>query len=569
MIQPSASDDATSQHEEQLALLISDLADRAQRGEQISLEEQCRSHPQFANDLRELWGAVMVAQVAGKSSSVEETLSPRTHDTPSGSLDLPSRLGDYLLLEELGRGGMGVVFRARQESLSREVAVKMILRGELARNNERERFQAEAQAAARLDHPGIVPVYEVGEIEGRPYFSMKFIRGTTLAQRLAEGPIPSREAARLLVGVARAIHFAHEKGVLHRDLKPSNILIDEMGQPHVTDFGLAKQISDEPSLTRTGAILGTPAYMAPEQAAGNRGQVGPQSDVYSLGVVLYHMLTGRPPFQGASPVETVLMVLEQDPVPPRMLNPHADADLEMICLRCLQKPTDLRYNTAAALARDLDAFLNDESISARSGRFAQVLAGWMRETHHAAVLENWGLLWMWHSLVLFLVCSLTNVLWLLDYRHPNDRWIYFLLWTAGLGTWAAVFWALRRRMGPVTFVERQIAHIWAGSMISIGLLFPLEYWLKLDVLELSPMLGIINGMAFLIKAGILTGAFYLQAFALFACAAAMALFPDYAHFIFGLVAAACFFFPGMKYYRQRLRAILAAIRKGKLPEAVA
>ncbi|WP_254507511.1 serine/threonine-protein kinase [Anatilimnocola floriformis] len=565
MIQPSP--DAASQHEEQLALLVSDLADRAQRGEHVNLEEQCRSHPQFAADLRELWGAIMVAQVAGKSSSIADTLPPVTSDTASGSLELPMHLGDYVLQEELGRGGMGVVFRARQESLGREVAIKMILRGELARQAERERFQAEAQAAAKLDHPGIVPVYEVGEINGRPYFSMKFIRGTTLAQRLAEGPMPSREAAKLLVTVARAIHFAHEKGVLHRDLKPSNILIDEQGQPHVTDFGLAKQISDEPSLTKTGAILGTPAYMAPEQAAGNRGQVGPQSDVYSLGVVLYHMLTGRPPFQGASPVETVLMVLEQDPVPPRMLNQHADRDLEMICLRCLQKPTDLRYATAAGLARDLDAFLNDESISARSGRFAQVLAGWMRETHNAAVLENWGLLWMWHSLVLFSVCSLTNVLFLWGYRKPEDRLIYFLLWTAGLGTWAAVFWALRRRMGPVTFVERQIAHVWAGSMISIGLLFPLEYWLGLGVLELSPMLGIINGMAFLIKAGMLTGAFYVQAFALFATAAAMAYFPDYGHFIFGVVAAACFFFPGLKYYRQRLRAILAAIRKGKIGEA--
>jgi predicted Ser/Thr protein kinase len=567
MIQPS--DAAADLHEEQLALLISDLADRAQRGEQVNLEEECRNQPQFATDLRELWGAVIVAQVAGRSSSVAETIAPAKHDSSTGSMELPQRLGDYLLLEELGRGGMGVVFRARQESLSREVAIKMILRGELARHAERERFQAEAQAAAKLDHPGIVPVYEVGEIAGRPYFSMKYIRGTTLAQRLSEGPLPSREAAKLLVAVARAIHFAHEKGVLHRDLKPSNILIDEQGIPHVTDFGLAKQISDEPSLTKTGAILGTPAYMAPEQAAGNRGQVGPQSDVYSLGVVLYHMLTGRPPFQGASPVETVLMVLEQDPVPPRMLNQHADRDLEMICLRCLQKPTDLRYATAAGLARDLEAYLNDESISARSGRFAQVLAGWMRETHNAAVLENWGLLWMWHSLVLFLVCGLTNVLYLSGYHRSEDRWIYFLLWTAGLGAWAAVFWALRRRMGPVTFVERQIAHIWAGSMISIGLLFPLEAWLGLGVLQLSPMLGVINGMGFLIKAGMLSGAFYAQAFALFACAAAMAIFPAYAHFIFGTVAAASFFFPGMKYYRQRLRAILAAIRKGKLAESVA
>jgi serine/threonine-protein kinase len=452
---------------------------------------------------------------------------------------------------------MGVVYRARQQSLGREVAVKMILRGQLASTADRERFQAEAQAAARLDHPGIVPVYEVGELDGRPYFSMKHIRGTTLAQLLAEGPMPPREAAALLAKVARAIHFAHQAGVLHRDLKPSNILLDEAGQPHVTDFGLAKQMTDSASLTRTGAILGTPAYMAPEQAAGARGRVGPASDVYSLGVILYYMLTGRPPFQAASPVDVVLMVLEQDPVPPRMLNPKADRDLEMICLRCLQKPPDLRYATAAALADDLQAYLNDESISARSGRFTQVVSLWLRETHHAAVLENWGLLWMWHSLALLVACFLTNGLyWLGD----QNRWHYFILWTAGLGTWAAVFWALRRRMGPVTFVERQIAHLWAGSMISIALLFPLEAWLGLPVLTLSPVLGLVNGMVFLVKAGMLSGLFYVPAVALFATAGLMAIFPNYAHFLFGLVSAACFFFPGLKYYRQRLRAIVAALR---------
>jgi eukaryotic-like serine/threonine-protein kinase len=210
--------------------------------------------------------------------------------------------------------------------------------------------------------------------------------------------------------------------------------------------------------------------------------------------------------------------------------------------------------------------LNDESIAARSGRFAQVVAGWMRETHHAVVLENWGLLWMWHSLVLFLVCLLTNTLfWLND----HNRWHYFLLWTAGLGTWAAVFWALRRRMGPVTFIERQIAHIWAGSMISIALLFPLEAWLNLGVLTLSPVLGLVNGMVFLIKAGMLSGAFYIQAGALFLTAGLMALFPDFAHLIFGVVSAACFFFPGLKYYQQRLRAIMTALRRGEtFPKAL-
>jgi len=254
----------------------------------------------------------------------------------------------------------------------------------------------------------------------------------------------------------------------------------------------------------------------------------------------------------------VLLVLEQDPVPPRMLNPKADRDLEMICLRCLQKPIDLRYPSAAALADDLEAYLNDESISARSGRFAQVLAGLMRETHHAAVLENWGLLWMWHSLALLIACSATNTLYLLG---VTNRWYYFLLWTAGLGAWAAVFWALRRRMGPVTFVERQIAHLWAGSMICIALLFPLEAWLDFPVLKLSPVLGLVTGMVFLAKAGILSGEFYVPAIALFLTAGLMAYFPDHGHFLFGLVSACCFFFPGLKYYRQRLRALVAALRR--------
>ena len=545
--------------EEQLALLVAELTDRVQRGEAVDLEDECRRQPQFARDLRELWGVIMVARVAGSNSAVlPQTLpSSASSDFPSGTLTLPARFGDYELQQEIGRGGMGVVYRAQQTSLGREVAVKMILRGQLASQADRERFEAEAQAAARLDHPGIVPVYEVGEIDGRPYFSMKHVRGTTLAQRLAEGPLAPREAAVMLAKVARAIHFAHIRGVLHRDLKPSNILLDEQGEPHVTDFGLAKQITGAETLTKTGAVLGTPAYMSPEQAAGQRGQIGPRSDVYSLGVILYHMLTGRPPFQAASPAEMVMLVLEQDPVPPRMLNPKADRDLEMICLRCLQKPPDLRYASAAGLADDLDAYLNDESISARSGRFAQVLAGLMRETHHAAVLENWGLLWMWHSLALLVACFATNTLELLG---DTDRLHYFLLWTAGLGAWAAVFWFLRRRMGPVTFVERQIAHLWAGSMVCIALLFPLEWALGLKPLELSPVLGLVTGMVFLAKAGILSGEFYVPAIALFATSGLMARYPDYAHFIFGVVSAACFFFPGLKYYRQRLRAIVAALR---------
>lgn len=538
------------QRDEQLALLLADLMDQAHAGELVDIQAVYSEHPDLAEELRELWGAMMLADAAG-SSELHATLSSgSSRDAPATSFELPCRFGDYELLEELGRGGMGIVYRARQISLGREVALKMILQGQLASAADRDRFQAEAESAARLDHPGIVPVYEVGNIEGQPYFSMKYVRGETLTHRLADGLVSPKEGADILAGVARAIHYAHQQGVLHRDLKPSNILIDDDGQPHVTDFGLAKRVQEAESLTRTGAILGTPAYMAPEQAAGARGEVGPASDVFSLGTVLYQMLTGKPPFQAASPVDTILMLLEQDVVPPRVVNPRVDRDLEMIALRCLQKPIDLRYGSASSLADDLEAYLNNEPISARSGRFGQVLSQMFRETHHSVVLENWGLLWMWHSLALFSASALTNAL---QWMHV-DRWIYMALWTMGIWVWAGVFWWLRRRMGPVTFVERQIAHVWAASMVSIAGLFFVEMWLGRPALTLSPILPLIAGMVFVIKAGILSGTFYLQAAALYATSPLMAWFPEVGHLIFGTVSAACFFFPGLKYYRQRMAA---------------
>ncbi len=371
-----------------------------------------------------------------------------------------------------------------------------------------------------------------------------------------------REAAQLLLPVCRAIGEAHRQGLLHRDLKPSNILIDRTGHPFVSDFGLAKRVTVDKSdgdeqtrslLTHSGAIVGTPGYMAPEQAAGNRGEVGRATDVYGLGALLYATLTGRAPFQSASPVDTVLQVLEQDPLPPRLLNPGVDADLEMIALRCLQKPSELRYATADELADDLERFLANEPVAARSSRLDQVLTRAFRETHHAVVLENWGVLWMWHSLVLIVLCVVTNAF---QWKGITARLPYVGLWTIGLGVWAVIFWNLRRRSGPITFVERQIAHIWAGSVICSTLLFGIEALLDLPVLTLSPVLGLVSGMVFLVKAGILSGAFYIQAAALFATAGVMALWsrtglPPLGISLFGIVSAACFFVPGLKYYRQQ------------------
>ena len=459
---------------------------------------------------------------------------------------------------------MGVVYRARQRSLDRIVALKMILRGDNASSADVARFRAEAESAAQLHHPNIINVYEVGEFDGRPFFSMKLIEGTTLAKRLAEGPLPSRMAAEKLAPICRAIADAHRRGVLHRDLKPSNILIDGEGRTFVTDFGLAKRITSgsendvndatrDASLTLTGAILGTPGYMAPEQAAGRRGDVTAATDIYALGAILYAMMTGRPPFQAASAVDTVLMVREQDPLPPRMLNPKADRDLEMICLKCLQKPADLRYATADALADDLDAYLNSEPISARSTQLSQIISLAFRETHHAAILENWGLLWMWHSLVVLLLCVITN--WM-HYMGIQSRWPYATIWSVGSTGWAIIFWELRRRSGPITFVERQIAHVWAGSVGASMFLYGLEWIMDLPVLKLSPVLALIAGNVFFAKAGILSGKFYVQGVALYVTSVLMAILQqntstDFGLTLLGIVLGGCFFLPGLKYHRQR------------------
>jgi len=273
--------------------------------------------------------------------------------------------GDYELIEEIARGGMGVVWKARQASLNRAVALKMILAGKFASNADVKRFHTEAEAAANLQHPNIVAIHEVGEYEGQHYFSMDYIEGKNLAELVCDDPLPAAQAAALVKKIAEAVHYAHQRGTLHRDLKPSNVLIDAEGQPRITDFGLAKQLSRDSGLTQTGAVLGTPAYMPPEQAAGRNDQVGPASDVYSMGAMLYHLLTGRAPFVGETPAATMRKAMDEDPVRPSKLNPKTPADLETICLKCMEKRPDRRYHSARELAEELGRFLTHEPILAR------------------------------------------------------------------------------------------------------------------------------------------------------------------------------------------------------------
>jgi serine/threonine protein kinase len=578
----------TTDRDERLALLFEDASARQGQGQIVDWAALGQAHPDLVDELKQLLAIGQVVRFAASAP----TLPPE----PKGSAarpSPPSAIGNFELQEELGRGGMGVVYKAWDAELGRHVALKMILRGMHATPTDLARFRVEAGAAAALNHPNIVPIYQVGEHDGQPFFVMKLIEGRTLAGLVKDGPLPPRRAAEILLAVARAVEHAHDRGVLHRDLKPANILLERQGSgvrdqesgsrgqeagvksqradgeasatsdsrpltpdscsltPVVTDFGLAKRAGGGASLTGTGAILGTPAYMAPEQADSNPDAIRNTTDVYSLGAILYEMLTGRPPFLAASPVDTLLLVRSEEPVRPRLLNPSIDPDLELICRKCLEKRPEHRYAGAGELARDLEAFLAGEPVTARTSSLVYFVSRLFRETHHAPVLENWGVLWMWHSLKLFLLCLVTS---LMHWAGVDSHWPYLVLWTLGLVVWGGIFWNLRRRGGPVTFVERQIAHAWgAGVAASIGT-FWIEVLLGLPVLVLTPVLAVAAGMVFVFKAGTLSGWFYYAAAAMFLVAIPMALIgPRWSPVLLGVIAAASFFIPGLKYYRQRLR----------------
>ncbi len=313
-----------------------------------------------------------------------DEIAPASNPAPSGL----RRFGDYELIETIARGGMGTVYRARQTRLGRIVALKMLALGEAGAADFLERFRTEAQAAASLDHPNIVPVYEFGECEGQHFLSMKLIEGVSLASGLGpdQGPISAEDAACLVATVARAVHFAHQRGILHRDIKPGNILLDAQRVPHLTDFGLAKLIEQDSTITRTMAVLGTPAYMAPEQAAGRTREITTAADVYGLGSVLYQLLAGQPPFAGGTTLETIRLVLEQDPRSPVALNPRADPDLATIALKCLAKEPAARYGSAEALADDLDRWLRHEPILARPIGALERALKWIRRHRGRAAL---------------------------------------------------------------------------------------------------------------------------------------------------------------------------------------
>src|SRR6266542_4491557 len=313
---------------------------------------------------------------------------PGAPKTKSDSTRTPAKFGDYELLEEIGRGGQGVVYRARQKSVNRIVALKVIGLGQWATQAHLKRFRREAEAAANLDHPCIVPIYEVGEREGSCYFSMNFIDGGQLDEVAKRQPISFRNAAELIAKLARTVHYAHEHGILHRDIKPGNILLDAKGEPHLTDFGLARLLETKSTVTHTMDVLGTPSYMAPEQASGHNEQLTSATDVYGLGAVFYQLLTDHPPFAGGTTYETVRLVLETEPRQPRLWNPKIDRELSTICLKCLEKDQKRRYSSALALAEDLEHWLKHEPIRAKRSGFFTHARRWVQRNPTSALLAG-------------------------------------------------------------------------------------------------------------------------------------------------------------------------------------
>ncbi|MCS7167993.1 MAG: serine/threonine-protein kinase [Gemmatales bacterium] len=351
----------------------------------------------------------------------------------------PRQFGRYELLDEIGRGGMGVVYRAVHVELKRVVAVKMILSGYLADAEQIRRFQQEARTAARIRHPNIVSVFDYGEAEGHHYFAMDYIAGTSLQQLIQQGPLPPEPAVRLVATIARAVAHLHEHGIIHRDLKPSNVLLDEHGQPHVSDFGLAKWLQESEPRTLSGAVLGTPSYMAPEQAQGLVSAITPRTDIYSLGAILYALLTGRPPFVGENPIDIILQVLESEPPSPRQLRPEIPRDVELICLKCLEKDPARRYASAQELAEDLERVLRGESPNIAPYSLVERVSRWFRREPALAL----------HLLGLTAVAGIVQVTRIVnsEVQRSVSSWVLgvmliwlglvlFLRWLARFPAWA-------------------------------------------------------------------------------------------------------------------------------------
>ncbi len=436
-------------------------------------------------------------------------------------------LPGYEVLGKLGEGGMGVVYKARHLRLNRLVAIKMILGGEHANETMIARFALEAETVAQLQHSGIVQIYEIGEHEGHSFLALEYISGGNLASRLDDKPWPAEKAAQLVETLARTIQVAHDHGIIHRDLKPENVLLTEAADgtltPKITDFGLAKRLQDAAGRTRTGEIMGTPCYMAPEQATGNK-EIGPAADIYALGALLYRLLTGRPPFQADTSLSTLMLVLEQEPLPLRALNKSLPRDLEAIVLKCLAKQPSERYASAAGLADDLRAFLHGEAVAAKRLTLLKHLQHGLHRRHRDILSEGWPRLLLAVGLTILVGCVLANC-WELWLNSRHRLWVMLLTKLVQVGV--MLYLAVRLRPFKergMTAVERQVWNLvpaYYGAFLSLLIV---NHFLA-EPLPLAPILAVLSGMGFAMLGATVWGWFYTWAATFFALAVLMVWLP--------------------------------------------
>ena len=554
-------------HEEELGEAIASYLEALERGEPTSRQSLIAEHPDVAQELAcffenhdrlamlaDTWCSETTGDLEPRSRRRAETaatadgatlsLSPRGdgasgNESPRTGRTGPSlrSFGDYELLEEIARGGMGIVYRARQVSLNRMVAIKMIRSGDVAEEDEIRRFQAEAESAACLQHPHIVGIHEVGQWEGQYYFSMEYVSGVSLAQLARQGPRPPKQVAQYVRQIAEAIDFAHRHGVLHRDIKPSNVIIDERDQARVTDFGLAKRIETDQKLTQTGQILGTAPYMAPEQAAGATDRVGPLSDVYSIGAVLYELLTGRPPFKGRTPLETLTQVCERDPKLPRQLNPNTPRELEMICLKCLEKNPQDRYASAMSLADDLERYLNGDSISITGPHLLDRLVRALERSHHDVEFRTWSRM-LFHFA--WIVPAANVVAFILSQAHSASVAAFTGLRVAEFSAMGLIFWCYRKDwFPPQGKPARQLWALWLGYVAGSLVLLLVEHSLGSPGIpfqqeSLYPKFAILGSLGFIMMGSTYWGYCYVIGACFLVLALLMPLNLASAPLVFGL-----------------------------------
>ena len=440
------------------------------------------------------------------------------------------RIGPYEIESEIARGGMGVVYRARQEGLQRPVALKLISNGVLAGDEERRRFRIEAEAAARLDHPGIIAIHEIGSWQGHEYFSMTLVDGPTLQRQVDDRQFDDRIAADIVRDVARAVAYAHRVGIVHRDLKPENILIKEDGSPLVTDFGLAKWHREGSMITRTGQVLGTPHYMSPEQACG-RGDGDATTDIYSLGAILYALITGQPPHIGSSPAEVLRSVLQDEPEAPRQLRRDAAPELEQICMKALRYEPSERYRSADALADDLDRYLAGEATSAAGSGLLDRMAREIRCDQHQDHFENWGRTLIRIGVIIFIAHV---AIFALD-RWSLAPWLAYL--TPRVVMLGLIFFEIYRAregvLSPRTVAERPLWSIWLGYLASLGVLNVVLILNRSSPLDLFPISSALSAFGFIAMAGHAWGGSALLGLGFLVVTILTTLFPPLAPLIFG------------------------------------